>query len=74
MPYGLLVGLRRIVLRMSDLAVRGKSLEYWFFRFNAGSLAFLVDFIIRRSLSIAEVRVSFWVDGLGRVERLSSPT
>ncbi|HSO50056.1 MAG TPA: hypothetical protein VLS86_05880 [Acidimicrobiia bacterium] len=59
---------------MSDLAVRDKPLEYWFFWFNAGSLAFLVDYVIRRSLRIAEVRVSFWVDGLGRVERLSSPT
>ena len=59
---------------MSDLAVRGKPLEYWFLRLNAGSLAFLVDFIIRRSLGIAEVRVSFWVDGLGRVERVSAPT
>ncbi len=61
-------------LPVSDLAMRGNPLEYWFFRLNAGSLAFLVDFIIRRSLGIAEMRVSFWVDGLGRVERLSSPT
>ncbi|MCA1735592.1 MAG: hypothetical protein LC739_05610 [Actinobacteria bacterium] len=59
---------------MTDLAVRGKPLEYWFFRLNVGSLAFLVDFITRRSLGTAEVRVSLWVDGRGRVERLSSPT
>ncbi|MDP9464657.1 MAG: hypothetical protein M3P52_08545, partial [Actinomycetota bacterium] len=59
---------------MSDLVVRGKPLEFWFLRFNTGSLSFLVDFIIRRSLGIAEVRVSFWVDGLGRVERLTSAT
>jgi hypothetical protein len=36
-------------------------------------LAFLVDFIIRRGLNTAEVRVSLWVDGLGKVERLGSP-
>ena len=57
---------------MSDLTVRGSPLEYWFFKLNAGSLAFLVDLIIRRGLNTAEVRVSLWVDGLGRVERLTS--
>lgn len=54
--------------------MRDSPLEFWFFRLNAGSLAFIVDFIIRRSLGTAEVRVSLWVDGLGRVERLGSPT
>ena len=63
-----------MVTRVSDLAVRGSPLEYWFFRFNAGSLAILVDFIIRSSLGSAEVRVSLWVDGVGRVETLTSPT
>jgi hypothetical protein len=57
---------------MSDLAVRGSPLEYWFFKLNAGSLAFLVDLIIRLGLNTAEVRISLWVDGLGRVERLTS--
>jgi hypothetical protein len=57
---------------MSDLAVRGSPLEYWFFRLNTGSLAFLVDFIVRRSHGTGEVRVSVWVDGLGRVERLTT--
>jgi hypothetical protein len=57
---------------MSDLAVRGSPLEYWFFKLNTGSLAFLVDLIIRRGLNTAELRVSLWVDGLGRVETLTS--
>jgi hypothetical protein len=57
---------------MTDLTVRGSPLEYWFFRLNTGPLAFLVDFIIRRRFGAAEVRVSLWVDGLGRVERLTS--
>ena len=59
-------------LQMTDLAVRGSPLEYWFFRLNTGPLAFLVDFIIRREFRAAEVRVSLWVDGLGRVERVHS--
>lgn len=54
--------------------MRGSPLEYWFIKFNTGSLAFLVDFIIRRSLNTAEMRVSLWVDGLGKVERLTSPS
>jgi hypothetical protein len=57
---------------MTDLTVRGSPLEYWFFRLNTGPLAFLVDFIIRRRLGAAEMRVSLWVDGVGRVERLNS--
>ncbi len=59
-------------VQMRDLAVRGSSLEYWFFRLNTGPLASLVDFIIRRRFGAAEVRVSLWVDGLGRVERVHS--
>jgi hypothetical protein len=59
---------------VSDLAVRGSPLEYWFFRLNAGRLAFLVDFIIRRSVGTAEVRVSLAVDGRGRVERRNADT
>jgi len=57
---------------VSDLATRGSPLEYWFLRLNTGRLAFLVDFIVRRRFGTAEVRVSLWVDGLGRVERLTS--
>lgn len=59
---------------MNDLAVRGSPLEYWFFRLNTGPLALLVDFIIRRSIDAAEVRVSLAVDGRGRVERLNALT
>jgi hypothetical protein len=33
---------------MEDFQSRGAPLEYWFFKFNSGPLALLVDFIIRR--------------------------
>lgn len=33
---------------MDDFESRGAPLEYWFFKFNHGPLAFLVDFITRR--------------------------
>jgi hypothetical protein len=57
---------------MDDFAPRGAPLEYWFWKFHAGDLAFLVDFILRRRTDEAEVRVSIWVRGEGRVERLVS--
>ena len=47
-------------------------LEYWFFKLQAGPLAFLVDFIIRRHIGQAEVRISLWVRGQGRVLRTSA--
>jgi hypothetical protein len=50
-----------------DLAPRGAALEYWFIKFHAGDLAFLVDFIVRRDAGQSEVRVSLWVRGQGRV-------
>ncbi len=53
---------------MDDFAPRSAALEYWFWKFNSGDLAFLVDFIVRRRTGEAEVRVSLWVRGLGRVE------
>ncbi len=52
-----------------DLAPRGAALEYWFVKLHAGELGFLVDFIIRRATGQAEVRVSLWVRGQGRVAR-----
>jgi hypothetical protein len=41
--------------------------EYWFWKFTIGDLAFLVDFIVRRSTGLAEIRVSQWLRGVGRV-------
>ena len=49
-------------------------LEYWFWKFHSGDLAFLVDFIVRRRLDEGEIRVSLWVQGRGRVVRLKSRT
>jgi hypothetical protein len=57
---------------VNEFASRGAPLEYWFWKVNKGTLAFLVDFIIRRRTGRAEVRVSLWVDGRGRVERIDS--
>jgi hypothetical protein len=54
---------------MDDFTTRGASLDYWFWKVHAGRLAFLVDFIVRRQSDQGEVRVSIWVDGIGRVER-----
>jgi hypothetical protein len=52
-----------------DLASRNAPLEYWFIKLHAGDLAFLVDYIIRRASGRAEVRVSLWTGGRGRVAR-----
>ena len=57
---------------MDDFTSREAPLEYWFWKFHAGDLAFLVDFILRRSIGQAEVRVSLWVRGHGRVEHAVS--
>lgn len=51
----------------ADLASRGARLDYWFIKLYAGDLAFLVDYIVRRPIGQAEVRVSLWVRGAGRV-------
>jgi len=59
---------------LDDLEARRAPIEYWFFKFNHGDLAFLVDFIIRRAREQAEVRISLWVDGRGRVEHAGFPT
>jgi hypothetical protein len=42
-------------------------LDYWFWKFHIGDLAFLVDLIVRRQIGLAEVRVSQWLRGVGRV-------
>ena len=52
-----------------DVASRGAPLEYWFVKLHADGLAFLADFIVRRSIGQAEVRVSMWVRGQGTVAR-----
>jgi hypothetical protein len=52
-----------------DLAARAAPLEYWFVKLHADGLAFLVDLIVRRAIQQAEVRVSLWVHGRGRVAR-----
>ena len=49
------------------LRARGAPLEYWFVRAQNDTLAFLVDFIIRRKQGTAEIRSSYWVRGKGRV-------
>lgn len=49
------------------LAARQAPLEYWFLKLNTPELAFLADLIIRPAG--AEVRLSVWVDGHGRVIR-----
>jgi hypothetical protein len=41
--------------------------DYWFWKFHVGDLAFLVDLIVRRQRGLAEVRVSQWLRGVGRV-------
>jgi hypothetical protein len=56
----------------ADLAVRGAPLEYWFARLDTPELSFLVDFIIRRRRGAAEIRISVWVRGQGRVVRTST--
>jgi hypothetical protein len=56
---------------MDDFSQRHAAVEYWFLRLRAGELSFLVDFIIRKDRA-AEVRVSLWVRGQGRVSRGSS--
>ena len=54
---------------MTALAARRAPLEYWFIKLNAPDLAFLADLIIRPAG--AEIRLSVWVDGSGRVIRAS---
>jgi hypothetical protein len=53
---------------MDAFTPREAALEYWFWTFHAGDLAFLVDFIVRRRTGEGEIRVSLWIRGQGRVE------
>ena len=59
---------------MEDLQSRGAPLEYWFVKVSCGDLAFLADWIVRRDSGSAEVRISMWVRGTGRVLRSRSRT
>ena len=43
------------------------AVDYWFWKFHVDDLAFLVDVILRRPSGRAEVRVSQWLGGVGRV-------
>jgi len=52
---------------MDAFTPRDRALDYWFWKFHVGDLAFLVDLIVRRRTRLAEVRVSLWKDGVGRV-------
>jgi len=49
------------------LRTRGAPVEYWFLKVNGTGLAFLADFIVRRARPAAEIRLSYWVRGAGRV-------
>src|SRR3954465_9488265 len=59
---------------MDDFAGRLAPLEYWFLKVVSGDLAFLVDWIVRKDAGEAEVRVSLWVRGHGRVVRDTAQT
>jgi hypothetical protein len=52
---------------MDPFAPRATALDYWFWKFHVDDLAFLVDVIVRRRTGMAEVRVSLWLGGVGRV-------
>ena len=54
---------------MEEFRPRGAPLEYWFIKLRSGDLAFLVDWIVRRGSGEAEVRISLFVRGAGRVLR-----
>jgi hypothetical protein len=56
----------------ADMAARGAALEYWFARLDTPALSFLVDFIVRRGPGTAEIRISLWLRGVGRVVRAST--
>ena len=48
------------------------ALEYWFWKLHVGNLAFLVDVIVRRRISMAETRVSLWIADDPRIEHAPS--
>ena len=45
----------------------GATFDYWFWKFHVDDLAVIVDVIVRRPAGSAEVRVSYWLGGVGRV-------
>jgi len=59
---------------VDDLAARGATLEYWFFRTDTEDLSFLVDLIVRRGERRAETRVASRVGDAAGVERAFSDT
>jgi hypothetical protein len=59
---------------VEEFRSRGAPLEYWFIKVRSGDLSFLVDWIIRRGSGEAEVRISLFVRGAGRVLRARSDT
>jgi hypothetical protein len=54
---------------VEEFRSRGALLEYWFIKVRSGDLSFLVDWIVRRGSGEAEVRISLFVRGAGRVLR-----
>jgi hypothetical protein len=54
-------------MSMDPFEPRPAALDYWFWKFHVEDLAFLVDLIVRRQTGTAEVRVSLWLGGAGRV-------
>jgi hypothetical protein len=55
---------------VDDLRPRpGAALDYIFWKFHTGELAFLVDVILRRREGTAETRVSMWLGDRPRLER-----
>jgi hypothetical protein len=54
---------------VEEFRSRGAPLEYWFIKVRSGDLSFLVDWIVRRDSGAAEVRISLFVRGAGRVLR-----
>jgi hypothetical protein len=52
---------------VDPFAPRSSALDFWFWKFHVDDLALLVDVIIRRAPRSAEVRVSLWLGGAGRV-------
>lgn len=59
---------------MEEFRSRGAPLEYWFIKVRSGDLSFLVDWIVRRGSGEAEVRISLFVRGAGRVLRTRTDT
>jgi hypothetical protein len=59
---------------VEEFRSRGAPLAYWFIKVRSGDLSFLVDWIVRRGSGEAEVRISLFVRGAGRVLRTRTGT